>query len=204
MSSSFKYFKRLSDHQCFGLLWGCFQPASVGLKSSRIFEGRCDGILRRWLYHHRVHSANWMENSICYVVCGYFLLLTKLDNLRPSILLWLFVWNMFTVLRAVIGASQVSVPWRITDPTRVLKIPSFMFWLILGFCQKWQFNLPMAADALATLAYSSGRRELSAAMTELKYVNCWTTLTVVFWSRATGGLAMLENRSTSIILVLSQ
>ena len=47
MFANFKYFEGLSDHQCFGLLWGRVQPASAGLKSSKIFAGRCDGILRR-------------------------------------------------------------------------------------------------------------------------------------------------------------
>ena len=68
--ANFKYFERLSDHRCFGLPRGCFQPASAGLKSSTFFAGRCDGILRRWPYHCRVHSAIWTENSVCCVVCS--------------------------------------------------------------------------------------------------------------------------------------
>ena len=41
-------------------------------------------------------------------------------------------------------------------------------------------------------------------MTEPKYVNCWTTSTVFFLSRATGGLVILEDGSMTIVLNLSQ
>ena len=103
--ASFKYFERLSDHRCFGFPRGRFQPASAGLKSSTIFTGRCDGILRRWPYHRRVRSEIWRENSVCCVVYSNFSLLAKSNHLRPSILLRLFVWNTSMVLRAVIMAG---------------------------------------------------------------------------------------------------
>ena len=79
-----------------------------------------------------------------------------------------------------------------------------MFLLIIDFHHKWRSNLPMAADALAILACCSRRSEPSAAMTKPKYVNCWATSTVVAWSRVTGGLTMLEDGSTTIILLFSQ